>query len=259
MEWVKLDSSYYLDAAVMRAGDSAELLFVRAMAYCGNQENGGVVPREALPRLMPTRGRQAATALVREGLWVEIPEGWAFVSWERHQATRPQLEQKRAAGRERQARWRANQQRDGVRNAVTNGAVTGTEVEEEVDTAAAAAVHAPPRLPEPVEILRRRLEAHKLVVRWDRLTPTHLDQITHLIDLHGDAALVASAMRSFRADAPPGFATAWLTQWAALPPPGTPHLRAVPPSRCTTHDVQRSPAGVCTACESDRLEAGATR
>lgn len=252
MEWVKLDSSYYLDAAVMRAGDQAELLFVRAMAYCGNQENGGVVPTEALPRLMPTRGRQAAAALVREGLWVEIPQGWAFVSWERHQASRPQLEQKRAAGRERQARWRANRTSNGVRNGVTHASVTGTEVEEEVDTAAAAAdTREPPPLPEPVEILRRALEAHKLFVRWDRLTPTQLDEIVQLVDLHGDGPLVASAMRSFRPAEPPGFASAWLGQWRDLSAPGT--LRAVPDQPCP-HPGHSGSTRHCPQCAAERLE-----
>lgn len=247
MDWVKLDSSYYNDAAIMRAGDQAELLFVRAMAYCGNQENGGVVPREALPRLMPVKGRHAARALVREGLWVEIPQGWAFVSWEKHQASKPQLEAKRAAGRRRQADWRA---RNAGSNAVTNTSVTGTEVEVEVDAAAAAW---PPPLPEPVEILRGKLEARNLTVRWDRLTPLEADEIAALAGLHGDSRLVSSAMQSYRPDSPPAFASAWLAQWRALPPPGT-TLRAVEAPPCpepghsgTTHH--------CTQCSSERKAA----
>ena len=37
MEWVKLDTTFYLDAAIVRAGEAAEVLFVRAMAYCGDE------------------------------------------------------------------------------------------------------------------------------------------------------------------------------------------------------------------------------
>ena len=63
MEWVKLDTTFYLDAAIVRAGEAAEVLFVRAMAYCGDQENDGLVEREILPRLCPNRGAARAAAL----------------------------------------------------------------------------------------------------------------------------------------------------------------------------------------------------
>ena len=124
MEWVKLASTYYLDAAVMRAGEAAEVLFVRAMAYCGDQENDGRIPFEALSRLTPTRGRSRANALVREGLWVEVEGGYQFVNWAKRQVDLQRLQAKRAAARKRQANYR--DARDGVTNAGSN-AVRNTQ------------------------------------------------------------------------------------------------------------------------------------
>lgn len=257
MQTVPFSTTYYLDVALMRAGEAAEILWCRARAWCGDQETDGVVPREILPRLVTTRAAARARALVEAGLWVEVPAGWQFVRWDA--ITRDQLDDKREAGRIRQQRHRArtrNGVTDGVSNAVTNGEVTGEREREKERTAAAAAdtPTPPPRLPESVEILRRRLEAHKLVVRWDRLTPSDLDEVVALVEVHGDAALVASAMRSFRADSPPAFATAWLNQWRTLPTPGT-GLHAVPDQPCP----QPGHSGTtrhCTQCAAEQLAGG---
>lgn len=235
MDWVKLTTNYYLDAAIMRAGEAAEVLFTRALAYCGDQENGGLVPREVLPRLVPSKGPARAAALVREGLWDVDPAGWRFARWAKHQADRSQLESRREAGRRRQQKHRNRENkpgdgvRDGVRDGVTDASVTGGEVEGEVDAAAAAARDASPNpLPEPVAILRAALDAHRLEVRWDRLTVAELDEIEALVAEHGDQRLIQSAKRAWRPDHPAVFASAWLPGWRAL---GTP-LRLVDSPAC---------------------------
>ena len=216
MEWVKLDTTFYLDAAVIRAGEAAEVLFVRAMAYCGDQENDGIVPREILPRLAPTRARARAATLVTEGLWEVVPEGWRFVSWHRHQRTRQQIEAEREAGRARQSRHRVS---NAVSNAVTNGAVTEQSREEEEVDAAAAASRANDKptleagLPAELVILRGRLDAANLRVRWDKLTADTTARMVDLQHRYGDSLLVEIAKRSWRADSPPQFAQAWLRSW----------------------------------------------
>lgn len=252
MEWVKLDSTFYLDAAVIRAGEPAEVLFVRAMAYCGDQENDGLVPRAILPRLAPTRSAARASALVREGLWEKVPEGWRFVNWARHQRTRDQLAADRGKAAARQARHRHGGS-NAVGHAVTNASVTEQKREEEKRVDAAAAAW-PPLLPESVEILRGHLEAKNLTVRWDRLTPLETREIAALVDMHGDAALVRSAMQSYRPDSPPAFASAWLAQWRALPPPGT-KLHAVDTPACP----EPGHSGTTNHCAQCASEAKAAR
>lgn len=251
MEWVKLATNYYDDPAIMRAGEAAEVLFTRALAYVGSQETDGVVPREVLPRLAPRNGMARARALVREGLWEVVPEGWRFMSWSKHQASKDQMASKRTAGAARQARHRSrNAVSNGVRNAVTNAGVTPTEVEEEVEAAAAAAATHSGDLPPAVAILRGQLEAHRLVVQWSNLTEGDLAEIEALIGLHGDNSLVQSAVRSYQPAKPPATARAWLRQWRDLRAPGD---LTVVPEPC----IEPGHSGTtkhCTQCASERLE-----
>lgn len=254
MEWVKLDSTYYLDVAIVRAGEAAEVLFVRAMAYCGDQENDGLVEKEILPRLCPTRGRSRAAALVAEGLWEVVPEGWRFVSWRRHQRTREQMDAEREANRVRKARSRDKSTSHGVTHAVTPAGVTEQRRGEERRAAAAAAL-------DPVlDVLRAKLQAHTRLqaLRFDTLTPDQTQQLVGLVETHGDDCLAQVALDTCRAT-PPVHVSAFLGTWDALPAPGQ-RLRAVEQTFCTTHDwIRRSPAGVCSACASEALETGSTR
>lgn len=108
MEWVKLRSDYYRDPKVMALDADGELLFVRALAYAGDQETGGFIPESVLPALCPVR-RYAKTvsALVALGLWEPMPTGWRIVRWDDHQSELELLAARRAADRERQRRRRA--------------------------------------------------------------------------------------------------------------------------------------------------------
>lgn len=247
MDWVKLSSNYYNDPAVMRAGEAAEVLFTRALAYCGDQETDGFVPAEVLLRLTPIKAPSRAAALVREGLWVVVDGGWRFTAWEKHQITSEQIEQTRAGNRQRQAK-RRTAQRHAVTNGVSHALVTVTEVEEEVDAAAAASRHGvtPRQLPGSIEILRKKLEARKLTVRWDKLDDDQLAEIEALISLHGDGPLVATAVRSYQPDSPPAFAQAWLGAWAQLAAPGG-GLRLVDDPACALPGHQGT-ARFCREC-----------
>lgn len=256
MDWVKLSTTYYNDPAIMRAGEAAEVLFTRALGYCGEQETEGFVPTEMLLRLTPSKAPARAAALVREGLWAEVPGGWQFIAWQKHQTSTDQLAASRESNRRRQAAHRARH--NPRRNAVTNALVTPTEVEEELEAAAAARDTEPATTPLPgsVEILKAKLDARKLTVRWDKLTPEQLAQVEQLVELHGDGPLIRASLASFRPDSPPVFAQAWLGAWAALPEPGAGHLALVRPQLCDTHGVTLSPSGTCSSCVADTKAGG---
>lgn len=242
--YVKLSTGYYLDAAVIRAGDDAELLFLRAMAYAGGSATRGHVPTAVPPRLCPTRTRQRVAALVREDLWVVMPGGWQIRSWEHWQDRLDLVEDRRRRDRERKARVRGL-------SADKSADVRATEKEEEVEAAAAAPETAAAALDPRLEILRGRLEAVRLFVRWDRLDATQVDEIAALAERHGDASLVTAAQRSYRPDSPPQFAQAWLAGWRALPDPARGRLQLVA-AYCHTHH-QAEP---CTGCAADRKAQG---
>lgn len=257
MDFVKLRTRYYADVALMRAGEPAEVLFTRGLAYAGEQETDGFIPTEALPRLTPTRGRARANALVREGLWEPVLGGWIICGWSRHQITSDQLEQKREAGRQRVSRHRAkNKPGNPVGNAVTNGERCSTEVRGKREEDAAAAASRAQPLPPALEILKTKLDAARLVVRWDRLTAEHVTTIEQLIDVHGDGPLVKSALLTHRPDSPAAFAQAWIGAWSSLPEPGA-GLRVV--SDPCTAPGHSGTTDHCTQCASERLERGAAR
>lgn len=102
MEWVKLYAtpSYYLDPALARAGEAAEVLFCRALAYCGNVESQGIVDKTALPRLVARPGPRAS-ALVREGLWTDEGTHYLIRSWARLQDEHDAAAERRRRDRER--------------------------------------------------------------------------------------------------------------------------------------------------------------
>lgn len=107
------------------------------------------------------------------------------------------------------------------------------------------------RLPGQVAILRSKLNARRLHVRWDKLTDAELDEIASLVDSHGDAALVQAAVRSFQPNNPPVFAQAWLRDWRQMAPPG--QLREVR-GRCPHHpDQPKEHDGDCRMCDSERI------
>lgn len=121
-------------------------------------------------------------------------------------------------------------------------------------TAAAAASRATTnQLPPAVEILRGRLEAHKLIVRWDLATAADLSEIEHLIETHGDAPLVKSALDQYVPDRPARFVSAWLNGWRNLAPPGS--LRLVDHNPCP-EPGHSGTTRHCPQCASERLAEG---
>lgn len=233
MDFFKVPVAYAEEGPLIQAGEKAEVLFMRAKAHCAKVENDGFVHKEMLARLTPTQPLQRARALCAAGLWKQVEDGYQFTVWD--QITRAELEEGRADARARQRRSRSRRRppdspgvtRDNPRD---SRAGHGTEVEEEVE-AACGSSNAPEALPPPLEILRAALEARKLRVRWDRLSDEQTTEIEQLVMTHGDAALVASAVREFRPDRPAVFAQAWLPGWRQLRQPG--HLALVTAEPCT--------------------------
>lgn len=249
--WVKLYTSYDSDPAIAAGDDAAEVMFTRGIAYCGRARTGGFIPDAQLHHLTrhPARAKRIVVQLTRAtptgapGPWEVTTGGYQIRNWEHYQDQLDALEERRKNDRERKRRSRSAKDTAPPDRGVTgqsrdrHGTVRTTEQKQSrtaaaaADTTAAAApVDNPPGpldLPPAVEILKAALEAHKLVVRWDRLTPEHLDDIAALTDVHGDGPLVKAALASHRPDKPAAFAQAWVGIWKSLPAPGTP-LHALP-------------------------------
>lgn len=101
--YVPLDANYLRDPAVRRAGPDAELLYVRGLAHAKSGDTDGVILACDLPVIaVGLRGvPRRVDALVREGLWLPLDDGWAIRSWVKWNMTRTERtndkEVKRAA------------------------------------------------------------------------------------------------------------------------------------------------------------------
>jgi hypothetical protein len=130
MEWVKLAAipPYYLDSALLRAGEAAEVLFCRALAYCGSVESAGRVNKLVLPMLVRSKPQERADALVSEGLWLDDGDAYVIRSWATWQDEHDRAAARRKRDRDRQRQYRAERRRrdDGVTVTVTSH-VTATD------------------------------------------------------------------------------------------------------------------------------------
>jgi hypothetical protein len=131
MEWVKLAAvpAYYIDGALLRAGEPAEVLFCRALAHCGGVESAGLVDKTVLPMLVTSRVRSRAAALVREGLWIDEGTHYRIRSWDKWQD-----EHDAAAERRRKDRERKRQKR---RESAEDVAGTSADIPQDVSSASA--------------------------------------------------------------------------------------------------------------------------
>ena len=91
-EFVPLYVRYYRDKAIRRAGNDAELMFTRALAFSRANRTAGRIEDFDLEEV--GRGmadpEAAAAALVRVGLWVMSGDGWLIRSWEKWNGTNDQ-------------------------------------------------------------------------------------------------------------------------------------------------------------------------
>lgn len=135
--YVPLDVNYARDRAIAAAGEEAELLYVRALAYCKHTFSDGFIPDYDIDEVAKRLKRVPAriSALIREGLWAKTDGGWLIRNWNRWNESTEDVIAKRERDAERQRKRRgqkpdgtdcpsdvtANVQRD---TAVTPGGVT---------------------------------------------------------------------------------------------------------------------------------------
>lgn len=114
MTWAKLDDAFYDHPKVLRAGEDAADLYVRALAYCSRYLTDGAIPVEALSRLSTRRNvRASAEKLVDTKLWERDGNVYRvhdYLAWNPSaEDIRKMRESKRDAGsRGAKARWQSD-------------------------------------------------------------------------------------------------------------------------------------------------------
>lgn len=267
MTWFKVDDSFSSHPKVMAIPRGAARLRAIGLwaslgSWCARQLTDGHFARHMVTEHGGTTSD--AKRLVEVGLWETTPAGYVFHDWQDWQPTRAKVEEDRAAARERMRRNRTGSPTPVRPNTGrTSEAVTPTPSRPVPSSAAAAAdgaaAAADPAgsdddLPGPLAVFRSKLQAHTALaaLRFDSLTPAQVDELSALVELHGDDRLAAVARDTCRNPAPI-YVTAFLGSWRALPPPGQ-RLAAVQ-RLCDTHSTVLTGSGICNACAADQKAA----
>ena len=108
MDWCRLGTSFYLDPAVVGAGEAAEVLFLRCIAYSGAEESRGRIPKHVLPVLARTKTKQRVAALLAHGLLVEDGDSVYIRSWQTWQEALDVEAERRRRDRDRKRAEREN-------------------------------------------------------------------------------------------------------------------------------------------------------
>jgi hypothetical protein len=284
MAWFKADDklhSHRKTRKVLRSGtkrrDAAPLgLWIAAGTWSADNLTDGFIPADEL-EAWDDDATALAARLVDARLWVEDEldgePGYRFHDWSRRNPDAASVLAKREAESEggrrgNHVRWHVsagiavadcefcNPEGSVTRSGTRSGDDQVTRVAPESSrpgpSRPAAAAGAAPPLPPALEILKARLDASKMTARWDRLTAEQHEQIEQLIEVHGDAALVKSAIAQYRPGSPAVFAQAWLPGWQTLIAPGT-ALRLVDDPPCPKHEAQGGTTRHCASCAADRL------
>jgi len=82
--YAPLSASYYLDDALLEAGEKAEVLFVRGLAFSSNSDADGFITDRQVVNVLGIGMRDAAARakkLVEVGLWERLDGGYVVRQW----------------------------------------------------------------------------------------------------------------------------------------------------------------------------------
>lgn len=103
-----LSANYYDDDAVIAAGEQAELLYLRGLAFAARKPADGYISDLQLTRFGLSRVATRAQRLCDVGLWERVEAdllgtgtGYRIVSWLKHNASRAEIEAKQRKDAER--------------------------------------------------------------------------------------------------------------------------------------------------------------
>lgn len=110
MPWVKFSDDWYDDPKIIAAGDTAALLWVKAVSWSARNLTDGLIPAELLPRLLTSPDTPTiASRLIDLGLFVEdISGGYQIANFLEYQKSRAEVMEAREKEAERKRNARAS-------------------------------------------------------------------------------------------------------------------------------------------------------
>lgn len=119
-EFVPISVLLPRDPAIRKAGPDAELLYIRGLIYCAQNDSDGFLPEFDIDvaAVGLKNVSRSVQKLITERLWIESPGGWlvrSWVKWNRTLGEQKQLKeaQKEGAMKGNHRRWhKGNHQPD---------------------------------------------------------------------------------------------------------------------------------------------------
>ena len=101
-----LSAHYYDDDAIIAAGEKAETLYVRGLAFAARKPVDGFISDLQLTTFRLPGVQARAARLVEVGLWERVEGGFQIAAWLKHNASKAEIEEKqrRDAARKRGVR-----------------------------------------------------------------------------------------------------------------------------------------------------------
>ncbi|GAA2760014.1 hypothetical protein F4554_005588 [Actinopolymorpha rutila] len=109
MPWFRVCDTFAFNDKTVAAGNAAVGLWVRAGSWSAQNLTDGLVPKHMVTALGGTTAQ--ARKLVDVGLWEATSDGYRFIEWDGAQPTRQEVQQDRAAARDRMRRARGASRR----------------------------------------------------------------------------------------------------------------------------------------------------
>ncbi|MFD2081560.1 hypothetical protein SAMN05421678_106260 [Actinopolymorpha cephalotaxi] len=109
MPWFRVCDTFAFNDKTVAAGNAAIGLWVRAGSWSAQNLTDGLVPKHMVTALGGTTAQ--ARKLVDVGLWETTDDGYRFIDWDDAQPTRQEVQQDRAAARDRMRRTRSASRR----------------------------------------------------------------------------------------------------------------------------------------------------
>jgi hypothetical protein len=104
--YAPLSANYYLDDKMALAGERAELLYLRGLAFCASVLSDGYISEIQLVRFVAVGmndAKKRAARLVEVGLWERADAGYWVVAWGKWNLTRDEIRKKQEADSARKA------------------------------------------------------------------------------------------------------------------------------------------------------------
>ncbi len=125
--YAKLLANYASDDAIIDAGEAAELLFVRGLAFCATSDSDGYITDAQVTRYVGAGMKDAekrARKLAQVGVWERVDGGYLVRSWTKIHETAADKGRRRKADRERKRRAEASTDSDASSETIPDGIQT---------------------------------------------------------------------------------------------------------------------------------------